>query len=71
MTVDPRRNDSPQRRHIDAYLTDAVGYHMTTGLQRHRLPIINHNLPQQPPNGLTSRRWSPRSTSCWTARSGE
>ncbi len=27
-----------KRRHIDVCLTDAVGYHVTTGLERYRLP---------------------------------
>lgn len=27
-----------KRRHIDVCLTDAVGYHLTTGLERYRLP---------------------------------
>lgn len=109
MTVDPSGMTARKRRHIDACLTDAVGYHgVTTGLERYRLPynalrhtrredvdlstnflgkrprapvligampggaelsgVINRNLPQ-PPNGLTSGGWSPRSTPCWTARS--
>ena len=27
-----------KRRHIDVCLSDAVGYHVTTGLERYRLP---------------------------------
>ncbi len=39
MTVDPGGMTARKRRHIDACLTDAVGYHgVTTGLERYRLP---------------------------------
>ena len=38
MTVDPGGMTARKRRHIDVCLSDAVGYHLTTGLERYRLP---------------------------------